>query len=104
VDPQIFQCRYRAAQLNVREHAQGIGFFINCSDDMPQHRTHLLSPGEIPLLVERAKSIDVEHFGNDTFGDIWHMTAAILSVSELDLYAPILVDCDICPTLVKFLV
>jgi len=97
----------KAAQLNVREHAQGIGFFINFRNghsSLPPHHTRLLSPGGIPLLVERAKSIDVEHFGNDTFGDIWHMTAAILSVSELDLYAPILVKCDVCPTLVKFLV
>lgn len=84
-----------------------MNFFIRFSNEIPDHRAYLLSPGGIPLLVEHAKSkfIDVEYLGNyDTVVDIWHLATTILSASALDLYAPILVQCDICPALVRFLV
>ena len=90
--------------MSISEHTQAIYFFIRYSNDVPQYRTHLLSPIGISLWVKHIKSLHAEINDTDRVQqDIWDLSQALLWTSCFAWCADILVDNDICSTLISLI-
>lgn len=94
-----------AFQLSIVEHTCAISFFAKYANDMLKYRVHLLSAAGIPLSVKHIKSLhseirDTNRIRRDS---IRELCLVIAQISEFDWCLSMLVECDICATLVSLL-
>jgi hypothetical protein len=90
--------------MSITEHTWAMRFFTEYSNDVHEYRMHLLSPTGIPVMVQNIKSqhADIENTDR-TKQDIQDLCLVFARVATFDWYLPILVQCDICPTIVSLL-
>jgi hypothetical protein len=91
--------------MSIPEHTWAIRFFVEYSNDVHEYRMHLLSPAGIPVMVQNIKTLHADLDNIDrTKQDIQDLCLVFARISTFDWYLPILVQCNICPTLVSLLV
>lgn len=100
----LFSCSgCSAAHLSISGHSWAIIFFSKYANDMHEYRVHLLSSTGIPLSVEYMIFLHAETGTNRKNRDIRYLCHTFARLSEFDWCVSILLQCDICSTLVSLL-
>jgi hypothetical protein len=85
------------------EHFSAVNFFAEFANDVPRFRHYISGSAGIPFLIKYIKAVDDSRVIDVPNYVVWDLCEKLAELSAFRWCVPILLQQDICPTLVNLL-